>query len=202
MHTLNPLSDELPFFPPCTFFLIFFFIIIFSRHFLSIIFLHLLIISPYYLSSTIPSSPDLLSKLVRPLECRCLDTEAPIPSTSQVQRQPVNFFTGGAGRKFQGALIQKHTLILALSCLRTILHLSFFLPSPPFPHIFLATPLLLPHSLSLTRASLSFPPSPRLSSPVSKLSLADAPDGSIILEHLSAVCLHHGSSAATGATGK
>ncbi|TNN66389.1 hypothetical protein EYF80_023428 [Liparis tanakae] len=30
----------------------------------------------------------------------------------------------------------------------------------------------------------------------------DAPDGSIILEHLSAVCLHHGSSAATGATGK
>ncbi|KAJ4926895.1 hypothetical protein JOQ06_014639 [Pogonophryne albipinna] len=50
-----------------------------------------------------------------------------------------------------------------------------------------------------------FPPLffPRyLSSPVSELSLADAPDGSIILEHLSAVCLHHGSSAATGAKGK
>ncbi|CAB1453453.1 unnamed protein product [Pleuronectes platessa] len=34
------------------------------------------------------------------------------------------------------------------------------------------------------------------------LSLAEAPDGGIILEHLSAVCLHHGSCAATGATGK
>ncbi|AWP02545.1 Hypothetical protein SMAX5B_005167 [Scophthalmus maximus] len=36
----------------------------------------------------------------------------------------------------------------------------------------------------------------------SELSLAEAPEGSIILEHLSAVCLHRGSSAATGATGK
>ncbi|KAI4827949.1 hypothetical protein KUCAC02_031306 [Chaenocephalus aceratus] len=54
--------------------------------------------------------------------------------------------------------------------------------------------------LVLSRSSIFF--LRYLSSPVSELSLADAPDGSIILEHLSAVCLHHGSSAATGAKGK
>ncbi len=58
------------------------------------------------------------------------------------------FFTGRAGMKFQGAAnhthcIHKHT--------HYPLHSSFLL-SPSFPHIFLATPLLLPHSL--TRPSI------------------------------------------------
>lgn len=158
LYTLNPLSDELPF-PPLHLLFNFFFIIIFSCHFLSIIFLHLLIISPYYLSSTISSSPDLLSKLVRPLECRCLDAEAPIPSTSQVQRHPVNFFTG-AGRKFQGAHVQKHTLILALSCLHTILHLSFFFAFTSFSSYFFghsspSPPLTLSYSSTYFFSSLS-----------------------------------------------
>lgn len=112
------------------------------------------------------------------------------------------FFTEEAGRKFQGARIQKHTLILALSCLHTVLHLFFFCFHLLFLIFFSHSSPLPPLTLSAEHLSISFPPFPYLSSPVFELSLADAPDGSIILEHLSAVCLHHGSSAATGATGK
>lgn len=197
-------------FPPSTFFnlissLLFF--LLFPLHH----FLHLLIILPYYLSLAVSPSPDPLSKLVSPSECQSLDREAPTPSTSQVQRHPMNFFTGRAGVKFQGTAIihtaytNTHLFSLSLSA-HYSLPPSFFCFHPLF--LIFSWPLL---SVSPSRSlsprshpshSHSFPPSPYLSSPVSELSLADAPDGSIILEHLSAVCLHHGSSAATGATEK
>lgn len=197
-HTLHTQTYFLTscLFPP--FFFLFFhynFFLPFPLHH----FLHLLIISPYYLSSTISPSPDLLSKLVKPSECRCLDGEAPIPSTSQVQRHPVNFLQKRLAESFK-VHAYKNTHLFLLSPAYTpsstslffCLVLIFFSHSSPLP----------PLTLSAEHLSISFPPFHYLSSPVFELSLADAPDGSIILEHLSAVCLHHGSSAATGATGK
>lgn len=197
---LSSLSDKLTFLPFCIFYLILIFISQFPLHH----FLHLLIISPYYLPSTVSSTPDLFSVLVTPSQCWRLDGEVPALSDSQVQRHPMNFFTERAGMRFQGACNHTNTHTAYTNTLILFSSPTHCSSSPSFNLLFLATPLFLPHSSrSPFSFALFFPlPSLRLSSPVSELSLADAPDGSTILEHLSAVCLHHRSSAATEATGK
>lgn len=197
---LSSLSDKLTFLPFCIFYLILIFISQFSLHH----FLHLLIISPYYLPSTVSPTPDLFSVLVTPSQCWRLDGEVPALSDSQVQRHPMNFFTERAGMRFQGACNHTNTHTAYTNTLILFSSPTHCSSSPSFNLLFLATPLFLPHSSrSPFSFALFFPlPSLRLSSPVSELSLADAPDGSTILEHLSAVCLHHRSSAATEATGK
>lgn len=197
---LNSLSDKLTFLPFCIFYLILIFISQFPLHH----FLHLLIISPYYLPSTVSPTPDLFSVLVTPSQCWRLDGEVPALSDSQVQRHPMNFFTERAGMRFQGACNHTNTHTAYTNTLILFSSPTHCSSSPSFNLLFLATPLFLPHSSrSPFSFALFFPlPSLRLSSPVSELSLADAPDGSTILEHLSAVCLHHRSSAATEATGK
>lgn len=197
---LSSLSDKLTFLPFCIFYLILIFISQFPLHH----FLHLLIISPYYLPSTVSPTPDLFSVLVTPSQCWRLDGEVPALSDSQVQRHPMNFFTERAGMRFQGACNHTSTHTAYTNTLILFSSPTHCSSSPSFNLLFLATPLFLPHS---SRSPFSFAlfsplPSLRLSSPVSELSLADAPDGSTILEHLSAVCLHHRSSAATEATGK
>lgn len=193
---LSSLSDKLTFLPFCIFYLILIFISQFPLHH----FLHLLIISPYYLPSTVSPTPDLFSVLVTPSQCWRLDGEVPALSDSQVQRHPMNFFTERAGMRFQGACNHTNTHTAYTNTLILFSSPTHCSSSPSFNLLFLATPLFLPHS---SRSPFSFAlPSLRLSSPVSELSLADAPDGSTILEHLSAVCLHHRSSAATEATGK
>lgn len=197
---LSSLSDKLTFLPFCIFYLILIFISQFPLHH----FLHLLIISPYYLPSTVSPTPDLFSVLVTPSQCWRLDGEVPALSDSQVQRHPMNFFTERAGMRFQGACNHTSTHTAYTNTLILFSSPTHCSSSPSFNLLFLATPLFLPHSSrSPFSFALFFPlPSLRLSSPVSELSLADAPDGSTILEHLSAVCLHHRSSAATEATGK
>lgn len=197
---LSSLSDKLTFLPFCIFYLILIFISQFPLHH----FLHLLIISPYYLPSTVSPTPDLFSVLVTPSQCWRLDGEVPALSDSQVQRHPMNFFTERAGMRFQGACNHTNTHTAYTNTLILFSSPTHCSSSPSFNLLFLATPLFLPHSSrSPFSFALFFPlPSLRLSSPVSELSLADAPDGSTILEHLSAVCLHHRSSAATEATGK
>lgn len=124
------------------------------------------------------SSPDPLTKLVRPPEWQGLDREAPVLSKSQVQRHPVNSFLGMTSMKFQAT-------VCTLGCILPLfaLTLIFF--------VFLATVICAQPSF------LPFLPF----SPVSELSLADSPHGSIILQHLSAVCLHRGSCAAIGPQG-
>ncbi|MEQ2254816.1 hypothetical protein ILYODFUR_007511 [Ilyodon furcidens] len=109
-------------------------------------------------------------------------------SASHLQSNSVNFFTHSI--KFQGA----HTAHTYPS--------FFFIPLHPSPSLlfFLAILLSPPIPLSPPFFLCCFFLPLRL--PVSELSLADAPDGSSILEHLSAVCLHHGSSAAIEATWK
>lgn len=197
---LSSLSDKLTFLPFCIFYLILIFISQFPLHH----FLHLLIISPYYLPSTVSPTPDLFSVLVTPSQCWRLDGEVPALSDSQVQRHPMNLFTERAGMRFQGACNHTNTHTAYTNTLILFSSPTHCSSSPSFNLLFLATPLFLPHSsCSPFSFALFFPlPSLRLSSPVSELSLADAPDGSTILEHLSAVCLHHRSSAATEATGK
>lgn len=197
---LSSLSDKLTFLPFCIFYLILIFISQFPLHH----FLHLLIISPYYLPSTVSPTPDLFSVLVTPSQCWRLDGEVPALSDSQVQRHPMNLFTERAGMRFQGACNHTNTHTAYTNTLILFSSPTHCSSSPSFNLLFLATPLFLPHSSrSPFSFALFFPlPSLRLSSPVSELSLADAPDGSTILEHLSAVCLHHRSSAATEATGK
>lgn len=197
---LSSLSDKLTFLPFCIFYLILIFISQFPLHH----FLHLLIISPYYLPSTVSPTPDLFSVLVTPSQCWRLDGEVPALSDSQVQRHPMNFFTERAGMRFQGACNHTNTHTAYTNTLILFSSPTHCSSSPSFNLLFLATPVFLPHSSrSPFSFALFFPlPSLRLSSPVSELSLADAPDGSTILEHLSAVCLHHRSSAATEATGK
>lgn len=197
---LSALSDKLTFLPFCIFYLILIFISQFPLHH----FLHLLIISPYYLPSTVSPTPDLFSVLVTPSQCWRLDGEVPALSDSQVQRYPMNLFTERAGMRFQGACNHTNTHTAYTNTLILFSSPTHCSSSPSFNLLFLATPLFLPHSSrSPFSFALFFPlPSLRLSSPVSELSLADAPDGSTILEHLSAVCLHHRSSAATEATGK
>lgn len=152
----------------------------------------------------LPTTPDLFSVLVTPSQCWRLDGEVPALSDSQVQRHPMNFFTERAGMRFQGACNHTNTHTAYTNTLILFSSPTHCSSSPSFNLLFLATPLFLPHSSrSPFSFALFFPlPSLRLSSPVSELSLADAPDGSTILEHLSAVCLHHRSSAATEATGK
>lgn len=197
---LSSLSDKLTFLPFCIFYLILIFISQFPLHH----FLHLLIISPYYLPSTVSPTPDLFSVLVTPSQCWRLDGEVPALSDSQVQRHPMNLFTERAGMRFQGACNHTNTHTAYTNTLILFSSPTHCSSSPSFNLLFLATPLFRPHSSrSPFSFALFFPlPSLRLSSPVSELSLADAPDGSTILEHLSAVCLHHRSSAATEATGK
>lgn len=197
---LSSLSDKLTFLPFCIFYLILIFISQFPLHH----FLHLLIISPYYLPSTVSPTPDLFRVLVTPSQCWRLDGEVPALSDSQVQRHPMNLFTERAGMRFQGACNHTNTHTAYTNTLILFSSPTHCSSSPSFNLLFLATPLFLPHSSrSPFSFALFFPlPSLRLSSPVSELSLADAPDGSTILEHLSAVCLHHRSSAATEATGK
>lgn len=197
---LSSLSDKLTFLPFCIFYLILIFISQVPLHH----FLHLLIISPYYLPSTVSPTPDLFSVLVTPSQCWRLDGEVPALSDSQVQRHPMNLFTERAGMRFQGACNHTNTHTAYTNTLILFSSPTHCSSSPSFNLLFLATPLFLPHSSrSPFSFALFFPlPSLRLSSPVSELSLADAPDGSTILEHLSAVCLHHRSSAATEATGK
>lgn len=197
---LSSLSDKLTFLPFCIFYLILIFISQFPLHH----FLHLLIISPYYLPSTVSPTPDLFSVLVTPSQCWRLDGEVPALSDSQVQRHPMNLFTERAGMRFQGACNHTNTHTAYTNTLILFSSPTHCSSSPSFNLLFLATPLFLPHSSrSPFSFALFFPlPSLHLSSPVSELSLADAPDGSTILEHLSAVCLHHRSSAATEATGK
>lgn len=158
-------------------------------------FLHPLIIYSSSLSSNLSPSPVLLSKLVRPSECQRID------AFRQPHRfkdtHPVNFFTEGVGRNFQGARTKTH--FSSLLSLHTILLFFGAFTSFSLYVLDLSSPT---HSLTQAFSGISFPLSHYLSSTVAELSLADAPDGSIILEHLSAVCLHHGSLAATGATGK
>lgn len=103
----------------------------------------------------ISPSPDPLGKLVSPPECQRLDGEAPIPSTSQVQRHPVNLFTGWAGIKFHGArnhthIIHEHTHTYSPAL--TLLSSYFLATSLPFPPL----TVLLEHLF----LALSFPPSP------------------------------------------
>lgn len=102
---LSSLPDKLTFLPFCIFYLILIFISQFPLHH----FLHLLIISPYYLPSTVSPTPDLFSVLVTPSQCWRLDGEAPALSDSQVQRHPMNFFTERAGMRFQGACNHTNT---------------------------------------------------------------------------------------------
>lgn len=152
---LSSLPDKLTFLPFCIFYLILIFISQFPLHH----FLHLLIISPYYLPSTVSPTPDLFSVLVTPSQCWRLDREAPALSDSQVQRHPMNFFTERAGMRFQGACNHTNT-----HTLHTQTHL-FFSPRlltalllPPLTFFF--WPLLfLPHSSrSPFSFALLFPP--------------------------------------------
>lgn len=152
---LSSLPDKLTFLPFCIFYLILIFISQFPLHH----FLHLLIISPYYLPSTVSPTPDLFSVVVTPSQCWRLDGEAPALSDSQVQRHPMNFFTERAGMRFQGACNHTNT-----HTLHTQTHL-FFSPRlltalllPPLTFFF--WPLLfLPHSSrSPFSFALFFPP--------------------------------------------
>lgn len=140
---LSSLSDKLTFLPFCIFYLILIFISQFPLHH----FLHLLIISPYYLPSTVSPTPDLFSVLVTPSQCWRLDGEAPALSDSQVQRHPMNFFTERAGMRFQGACNHTNT-----HTLHTQTHL-FFSPR-------LLTALLLPPLTFFFWPLLSFFPTP------------------------------------------
>lgn len=150
---LNSLSDKLTFLPFCIFYLILIFISQFPLHH----FLHLLIISPYYLPSTVSPTPDLFSVLVTPSQCWRLDGEVPALSDSQVQRHPMNFFTERAGMRFQGACNHTNTHTAYTNTLILFSSPTHCSSSPSFNLLFLATPLFLPHSLPFFICPL-FPP--------------------------------------------
>lgn len=133
----------------------------FSYLFLSIIFCTCSLSPLITFPPTVSPSPDLLSKLVSPSECQCLDGEAPIPSALQVQRHPVNFFTGRAGIKFQGAHNHTHaySFSLSLACSLPSVFFFFFCFNPLFllfsGHSSPSLPLT--HSLTLSPEHPFFP---------------------------------------------